>query len=129
MKKFFLSILTLMYMTVSSGVAMEIHYCMGKEAGVDYYALQEKKHCGKCGMKEKKGGCCTDEHKFFKLEDSHKQASNDISFYSGDIALVNEAPVFDWNIPVSSATSSIHINSPPDDHGPSVCVMNCVFRL
>ena len=24
-------------MTVSSGIAMEIHYCMGKQAGVDFY--------------------------------------------------------------------------------------------
>lgn len=129
MKKLLLSILTFVYMAVSSGIAMEIHYCMGKEAGVDYYALEDNKKCGRCGMKEKKGGCCQDEHKFVKLEDSHKQASNDISFYAGDIAVMQETPVFSWNVPASPAASSVNINSPPFDHGPSACVMNCVFRL
>ncbi len=42
-------------MTAASGIAMEIHYCMGKKAGMEFYGSNEDK-CGKCGMIEKKGG-------------------------------------------------------------------------
>lgn len=128
MKKAFLAIVTMMYMTVSSGIAMEIHYCMGKKAGVDLYGTGDDK-CGRCGMKEKKTGCCHDEHKFYKLSDSHKNVTNTISFSAGAIALVNEFPVFNWNLPDDPTLTSVNNHSPPDDTGPSACIMNCVFRL
>lgn len=128
MKKAFLAIVTMIYMTVSSGIAMEIHYCMGKKAGVDLYGAGDDK-CGRCGMKEKKAGCCHDEHKFYKLSDSHKNVTNTISFSAGVIALVNEFPVFDWNLTTDAALTAVNNHSPPDDTGPSACIMNCVFRL
>jgi hypothetical protein len=31
--------------------------------------------CGKCGMKEKKGGCCKDEHKQIKLKSEHQKST------------------------------------------------------
>ena len=116
------------YMLVSSGIAMEIHYCMGKRSGVDFYTAKEDK-CGKCGMKEKKGGCCNDEHKFYKLEDSHKNVSNDISFNAGEIAIITQYPQYDWQLPNDAAITVVNNHSPPDDNGPSACIMNCVFRI
>lgn len=129
MKKLLLSILTFIYMAVSSGIAMEIHYCMGKEAGVDYYNYEDKKKCGKCGMKEKKGGCCSDEHRFYKLEDSHKQVSNDISFYAGDIAIAEPVTSYDPVLPAAAEYLTVPIHGPPDIHGPSLRVLNCIFRI
>ena len=128
MKKVFTGILAVLYMTVSSGIAMEIHYCMGKQAGVEFYGSSDDK-CGKCGMTDKKSGCCHDEHKFYKLSDSHKTVSNDINFTADEIAIVNEHPLFNWQSPASGALIAINNNSPPDHTGPSACVMNCVFRL
>src|SRR5580765_6525008 len=78
MKKFIVAILAILYLGVSSGIAMEIHYCMGKKAGVELYGSDNDK-CGKCGMKGK-SGCCSDEHKFYKLQDSHKNVSNNLQF-------------------------------------------------
>jgi len=128
MKKFFLSILTLMYMTVSSGIAMEIHYCMGKRAGIEFYGSDSDK-CGRCGMTEKKTGCCHDEHKFYKLSDDHKNVSNTISFSAGDIAISNDVPLFNWTAPADVTIAAVNNHSPPDYTGPSTCIMNCVFRL
>lgn len=118
----------MVYMTVSSGIAMEIHYCMGKKAGVEFYGSGNDK-CGRCGMTEKKAGCCHDEHKFIKIEDSHKNVYNDISFTAGDKAVVTEYPIYNWQILSSISTSRVNNNSPPDLTGPSATVMNCVFRL
>ena len=107
---------------------MEIHYCMGKKSGVDFYA-GEKKKCGKCGMKEKKGGCCNDEHKFYKLNDSHKNVSNDISFETPVVILANNFPVFDFLLASKSVEGKINNHSPPIYNGPSACILNCTFRI
>jgi hypothetical protein len=126
-KKVFLSILTLLYMTVSSGMAMEIHYCMGKKAGMDIYKTAGQK-CGRCGMKEKKG-CCSDEHKFLKLEDAHKNVSAD-QFIPHDIAVV-PAVYNVFSIPVLrlAASAGDLIHGPPPDTGEPLYLLNRVFRI
>lgn len=128
MKKFSVAILAVLYMGVSSGIAMEIHYCMGQKAGTEFYGSSSDK-CGKCGMSEKETGCCHDEHKFYKLQDSHKSVSNDINYTTDEIGLVNEHHIYDWQVPVRVAVTALNNNSPPEHTGPSACVMNCVFRL
>jgi hypothetical protein len=127
-KKVLLAISTIIYMALSCGIAMEIHYCMGSRAGVDFYAF-EKDKCGKCGMKEKKG-CCHDEFKFYKLADSYKNVSNDISFATPEIEVVNTYPLFNWQVTSTDVAATVHNNSPPPEYtGPSACIMNCVFRI
>lgn len=128
MKKLLLSILTFVYMLVFSGVAMDIHYCMGQRAGVDLYNTGGDK-CARCGMKEKKNGCCHDDHQFHKLEDSHKNVSNDINFEAAEFAIVTDYPSFDWQTGADISKLIPHNNSPPGYSGRDVCIMNCVFRL
>ena len=128
MKKAFLAILTTMYMTVTSGIALEIHYCMGKRAGIGLYGLADDK-CGNCGMKEKKNSCCFDEHKFYKLSDSHKNVTNDISFSANEISVLNEYPLFVWQLPSLNTVVALNDHSPPDPSGHAACILNCVFRL
>lgn len=128
MKKLLLGILTMVYMTVVSGIAMEIHYCMGKKAGVELYGSKSDK-CGKCGMKDNKTGCCHDEFKFVKLADSHKNVYNNISFDGGEKAIITEYPLYSWQLVASISTATVNNHSPPDPTGPSACVLNCVFRL
>lgn len=128
MKKIYIGILAIVYMAVSSGIAMEIHYCMGKKAGVEFYGSSSDR-CGKCGMKDTKTGCCHDEHKFYKLNDSHKTVSNDINFAADEIVLAGGQVVYDWQLPVSVSLAAINNHSPPGNTEPSACIMNCVFRL
>ncbi len=128
MKKFYIGILAVVYMGVSSGIAMEIHYCMGKKAGVEFFGSTSDK-CGKCGMKDTKTGCCHDEHKFYKLNDSHKTVSNDINFSAGEIIIVNDHYLYDWSMPENITLTAVNNHSPPDYTEPSACIMNCLFRL
>jgi hypothetical protein len=127
-KKIIVSILAFLYLGVSSGIAMEIHYCMGKKAGVELFGNDNDK-CGKCGMKEKKGGCCNDEHKFYKLNDSHKNVSNDLSFETPVTAIQNTFPVYQFHFTSDRLTGELKNHSPPVYTGPSACILNCVFRL
>jgi len=128
MKKITIGILAFLYMAVSSGIAMELHYCMGDKAGMDLYGSSSDT-CGKCGMSEKDTGCCHDEYKFYKISDSHKTVSNDIDFTASSIAVVNEFYVYNWQMPDNNAATAVNNHSPPLDTGPGACIMNCVFRL
>jgi hypothetical protein len=116
-------------MAVSTGIAMEVHYCMGKLAGVEYFG-EEKENCGKCGMKEVgKNGCCHDEHKFVKLEDSHKQALNAIDFKYTPLAILNPIPFFLWNKPKVVKEKILITYTSPPIYKPDACILNCVFRI
>lgn len=128
MKKFLVTILAFCYLGVSSGIAMEIHYCMGKKAGVGLFGSDNDK-CGKCGMKEKKGGCCNDEHKFYKLNDSHKNVSNDLGFETPVILIENPFPLYQFHLTDDFLAGKLKNHSPPIYSGPSACILHCVFRL
>lgn len=118
-----------MYLTVSSGIAMEIHYCMGKHAGTDLYGTSSGK-CGRCGMKEQnKAGCCHDDHKFYKLEDSHKKSANEYSFGLADIVVENNYPVYNWLLPSQRTTVVVNNNSPPGFTQPPARILHGVFRI
>lgn len=113
----------------STGIAMEVHYCMGKQAGFDFYKSANEK-CGKCGMKEKKGSCCKDEHKFYKLTAVGKNVSqlSALSFQFFDLI---DDYTSKTSISFSSCSKLNGYNnySPPDKNTPPVFIMNCVFRL
>ena len=128
MKKIYIGILALVYLAVSSGIALELHYCMGEKAGMELYGSASET-CGKCGMTEKDTGCCHDEYQFYKLSDSHKTVSNDINFTAPTFEVVNEFVLFNWQMPDNTALIAVNNHSPPDYTGPAARIMNCVFRL
>ncbi|MBK8608846.1 MAG: hypothetical protein IPL84_02545 [Chitinophagaceae bacterium] len=128
MKKIYIGILAIVYLAVSSGIAMELHYCMGDMAGVEFYGSATDT-CGKCGMTEKDTGCCHDEFQFHKLSDSHQMVSNNIDLTAPSFVFVNEYPEYNWQMPDNTALTAFNNHSPPDYNGPSASIMNCVFRL
>jgi len=128
MKKIYTGILAILYLAVSSGIAMEIHYCMGKKAGVEFYGSTSDK-CGKCGMTDTDNGCCHDEFKFYKISDSHYSASNDLQLTQGDLIIANAYSHYQWQMPVADGLATINDHAPPDHTGPSACIKNCIFRL
>ena len=128
MKKIYIGILAILYLAVSSGIALELHYCMGDRAGVELYGSSSTT-CGKCGMTEKDTGCCHDDYKFYKLNDSHKTVSYDINFTADEIVVANHYVVYNWQMPDNTVLTSNNIHSPPDYAKPLASIMNCVFRL
>ena len=127
MKKVIVAIIAILYMSLSSGIAMEIHYCMGKKAGIEFYGDQKDK-CGRCGMKGQKG-CCNDEHKFFKLNDSHKTVSNEVAFGIPDPVILTSYAEYGRHVAIDAATKAVQNHSPPFYARPSARIMNGVFRL
>lgn len=127
MKKFFALILTVVYMAASSGVVVNVHYCMGKMASVrvDNFSGNQ---C-KCGMKTSAKGCCHNEVKVVKMTNLHKQ-SVAASYVFAPITLL---PVAVSLIGISKTyTSDVNFavaNKPPDLASNKVYLSNCVFII
>jgi hypothetical protein len=125
-KKAAIGILALLYVISTSGVVVNVHYCMGALTSVSY-GDTDAGRCGKCGMKQK-SGCCHSELKLVKLNDVHQQtvkaeqtgpeALLPVAFFETAVALYNSHKDF---------VSSYH--SPPDRRVNSVYLHNRVFRI
>ena len=126
MRKAVIAILALLYIITTSGVVVNVHYCMGAIASVTY-GHETPESCGKCGMKEK-AGCCHSELKVVKLDDAHQQ-----SIKAEQLAQVAELPVVYFETAVAVCNShkdfvnSYH--SPPDNRINSVYLHTNVFRI
>ena len=75
MKKIVVIFLLVLYGAATIGATIHLHYCMDKFVGWSVGHGDNDKKCGKCGMKEKKGGCCKDVHKEVKLTAEHQKAA------------------------------------------------------
>lgn len=125
-KKVLIVLLAFVYLGVSSGIAMNVHYCMGKIASVELFQQSDK--CGNCGMK-KSDGCCKDEFKIVKLSDTHKIVSNNITLLAPLAILNNTFSDFKSDFLFTQRSISINNNSPPTPSGSCLCILNCVFRI
>ena len=117
----------MIYLVISSGVVISIHYCMGKKASVEY-GYKEDKGCGICGMKEKQG-CCHNEFKVVKLDDSHQAVKADWQI----APLVVESPLVSDNVYTGFLRNteflSLKYHSPPDPKGNSIYLHHRVLRV
>ena len=127
MKKLLVAILAIIYLGVSSGIAMNIHYCMGKLSSVDLIHNNEK--CAKCGMKTGKNSCCNEKFKIVKLTDSHKIISNEINIFTPVGIIDNSKNVFNDDFHNAQIVSLYNNHSPPISQGISLCILNSVFRI
>ena len=110
MKKALIAILAFLYLAVASGIEMNIHYCMGEIASVEF-GSPAKNVCGKCGMESKKG-CCDDETTFIKIQDSHQLSQLTWSVFSLASVPVPSVHVY------ADAVLQVAINPGEPSHGP-----------
>ena len=126
MKKALLTIVAFNYLLLASGVALNIHHCMGKVASVGFFRHSE---CRNCGMKSGEGLCCNDEYKIIKVTDSHVPAINEVNIISP--VIIHELIGSHVKSPVSDSHSFVEKldNSPPCSPSISLCILNSVFRI
>lgn len=102
---------------------------MGKQSGVEFYQTKSNQKCKRCGMTEKKGGCCNDEHRFYKIQDSHNNSNKLIHEINFSEIIVSKS-YFQF-IPRILLEKDLSIESKvsPDITSPPIYIKNCVFRL
>jgi len=119
MKKFALIAFSIFYLTIISGVNLNMHYCGGKLINISF--TQASNDGGCCGAKKSTKGCCHDHSTILKLKEKHVQSSDikidfeltDLNFlpaeYSktieftrtkSEIVLNYHAPPPNYNIPL-----------------------------
>jgi hypothetical protein len=127
-KKAIVLLLAVLYFGITTGVMVNVHYCMGEIASVNYG--HEKEHaCEKCGM-EQKDGCCHTEHKIIKSDDDHLAVKSATVINN----LLTDVPVIYFNeivyhYPSLSKQQSSYYSPPEDRRLNSLRLYNTVFRI
>lgn len=127
MKKVVILVLAVVYITLTSGVAVNVHYCMGKMAGVTY-GVERAHECEKCGMQARKG-CCETEHKLVKADDDHTASQAFSAKVPVFAAIITEFSAY--IAPALKAREHIipRYHAPPGIQSTDLCVLNSVFRV
>lgn len=129
MKKLFALILALAYLSASSGMVLNVQYCFNQVSSVQVNGFGEDNCC--CNGTKNKAGCCSNEVKVVKLQDTHHAAfanySIDHPIQLFPVPLSFLQPVL--TVPVGENFIYSSDNSPPDKSAPSIYIKNCVFRI
>lgn len=114
-------------MAASSGVVLNLHYCMGNLASIRVDNFKD--NLCKCGMKTTSKGCCHNEVKVVKLTNVHKQAivnfqpTAPVVLMQMGVSLIDICKTFETDLNISLAKGPPILNSPP------IYLSNCVFRI
>lgn len=131
-KRIFVVILSILYITSTTGATLHMHYCMGKLAdwGLGHKSSEK---CSKCGMvkKNKKGNdCCKDEHKFLKNDADQKTAETVSRLITVLWVAVPASFVeMSFNDFTSLTVENPASNAPPRSMGTAIYIRNCTFLI
>lgn len=130
MKKALVILILITYSFATMGTTMHLHYCMNEYVGASLWDGDDTSECGKCGMKEKKGGCCKDEHKAFKLKTDHQKSSIS-DFLSTNYVQIVSTSVNTFTYQLNSIDQFTYSNyhPPPNIHKQSFNVLYCTFLI
>ena len=111
------------------GATIHMHFCMNEFVGSSLWHGEKDKKCSKCGMKEKKGGCCKDEHKQVKLKTEHQKSATAQYIQFLDVpALLS--PFADLSFKGTSISLDFPVsNAPPKIPRERLRILNCVFLI
>jgi len=127
LKQAFIAILSFLYLAVASGVEVNIHYCMGEISSVEYGTPQSGL-CNKCGMESKKG-CCEDEAKFVKIQDSHQLSQIAWTLESPALVPRQSFAIIDAALYGRKENYTQPATGPPFPPGVPIYIQNSVFRI
>lgn len=107
------------YLTVTSGITMNLHYCGGKLKTVSIFSNNEK---GCCGSKKKSKGCCKDKTTVIKVQENH-HANKIVQVCNPTVHLLAFVPTqLLFNLPLSN-----EINITSNYHAPPVLYDNPLY--
>ena len=128
MKKFFASILAVLYFTASSGMVINMHYCMGKLSSVEVENFSVKSCM--CGPQEPKSGCCGDEIKVLKVNNAHQASVADFEVKIPVVSLATNTSLFDVSkLQGQQVSRPLTHDPPPELSGPPSHILHCVFLI
>jgi hypothetical protein len=126
LKKLLAISLAVVYLAISSGIVVNFHYCMGEIAEVAL-GNQSSDKCGNCGMEN--DGCCHDDVKVVKIQDSQSIVSINADFAKAEILAqtYTDFSTPSYDLPASVIVQTAH--APPGKGEIPLNIINCVFRI
>lgn len=128
MKKVLSSILLLLYVTASSGIVINMHYCMNRLDSAKLGVVKSEV-CPKCGMAtDELNSCCHNEVKIIKIQDVQKLSELNYNFISFKANAAGQSNIFVELFSAVDDYSFVKNNSPPINKQDTYLI-NCVFRI
>lgn len=129
MKKILTTLIAILYLGVTSGATVHMHYCMGQLVDMGLVSSKADK-CGNCSMEsDATKNCCKHETKTTKVDTAQKVSDQSFQFKS----CFTELKIAYYVLPEIYATTLIQefplINSPPDTSDLPVFLQNCSFLI
>jgi hypothetical protein len=124
MKKVVVFIVAILYLSLTTGLAVNIHYCMGKVSQVQFESYSDKDLC-KTQMP-----CCGHDYHLVKVTDEHQPTLTDLNLKTPVVELYLLVPSIDEFVASTAAQKNItNANSPPLLTDRDICIQNCLFRI
>lgn len=132
-RKLLTTILAFLYLGISAGATVHLHYCMGKFVNVSF-SNTARGICSNCGMQKhsKDNDCCRDVKVAAKITDSqHPLRFVPDAGKPFDIAPVPFYPAAanDSFPEKNNARNTTGIHSPPAENNPPLYLRHRVFRI
>lgn len=119
MKNIGLIFFSVLYLFITSGLMLRLHYCGGKLKTISINARDIEKGC--CGNKKKSKRCCHEKTASVKIKDSHQHTvyqKAPSSVEANNFLL--PAALFDFSQPISILIA-------PDYHAPPIAYRTPIF--
>jgi hypothetical protein len=124
MKRLTAILLALIYISTTSGIVINTHYCMGKIAEIALGASGSAK-CGTCGMENE--GCCHDDLQVLKLTENHHFTAIHFEVPQVHAVVPAHTEQVEREIPVQVINRNLANHSPPLPVSRNV--LFCVYRI
>ena len=131
MKKVFLAILTLLYISASVGFTLRTNYCISTLSN-DRFSRCTSKICDKCGsekINKKDNLCCKHENKLIK--NGIDQNIPEPAFQVTHLASVILVPFVEISFDKLASTTGVNAvnHAPPPNSGVAIYLRDRVFRI
>lgn len=127
MKKAIASFTVIVYLVFACGIMVNFHYCMDRYDSFSLYQ-PSKDVCPTCGMHAKQHGCCHNETKIVKLQDSYQNSSLLFSLKNIQPAFIVPSQFFSASLAAEEIALNRTTHSPPLMQQ-DANIQNCVFRI
>ncbi len=132
MRKIFLSILTLLYISASTGVTLHKQYCMDMvvEGGLNHCESKLCHNCGSENINKEDNGCCRNENKYVKndIDQNIPEQVFHLTLLTIDAFHPSFLEITFYKFASVTEVNSIN-HAPPPNSGVAIYLRDRVFRI
>lgn len=130
MKKLLAAILLLVYLSATTGIVINSHYCMKRLVSVKLFETSAKQ-CGQCGMEmHDNPGCCHDDTRYIKLvQDQVKVPGIEFELTAFKPSTAGHLAPWELSLPVIGLEKNYAYHSPPLRSEQDLYLQQRVFRI